>query len=249
MDKLALAKQNFYYAVQRGDIDEVKAALDQRPLNTRAMSWALELAVSIHDSEMARLLLDNGADICVLGNESSSLNRAAAADDVEMVELLLGYSDTSCAMNPALVQAVISNAVDAVRYLLEKGANVRFNGDCCACIAVRNGSFETLELLLDYGVDPHADSYFPIRWAASRNYIEIVNLLLEHDRDHPDIQTRACQAAFDYGLPNELDYAVMVLLVEHGADYTKLEGFESMKRDQVIQHFIALSVGQELLGD
>ena len=41
-------------------------------------------------------------------------------------------------------------------------------------------------------------------------------------------------------------YAIMVLLVERGADYSDLEEFKGMERNEVMRHLMAKAIAEEL---
>jgi ankyrin repeat protein len=157
-------------AVAEKDADLVRQALaqgtDPNHVSDEDAHTVLFWAVFGGRVEIARLLLDAGAQVAAeAGAEASSLH--AAVDDVNlpMVNLLLDHDGTAAldwfdhVDRTPLMIAVEMGSTPIARRLLEAGADVNAHnephiGDTALHIAAANGTLEMVKLLLDAGADP-----------------------------------------------------------------------------------------------
>jgi hypothetical protein len=85
--------------------------------------------------------------------------------------------------NQDLLRASVRGDVQAIRVLLEQGADIHFMKDVCLRNAAGEGRLEAVKLLLKHGADIHAKEDQAIRWASEKGFTEIVLLLLKHGAD------------------------------------------------------------------
>jgi Ankyrin repeats (3 copies)/Ankyrin repeats (many copies) len=111
--------------------------------------------------DVARLLLDHGADINSKDNNGKT----------------------------PLVAAYHSNNLEAMRLLLERGADANTECDGFGLVlhdASYNGQAEVIELLLRHNADVNARSstnWTPLHWASRSGHSEVIQLLLDNGAD------------------------------------------------------------------
>jgi ankyrin repeat protein len=151
-------------------------------------STPLEAAVRGRFHDIARLLLDSGANPNIDGGHGSTALRIAITnDDVEMVQLLLAYGADPALEDPAgtpLKTAVNFSRPKILELLLKAGADAKSFDILRA--ASQEKDPRLAELLLDYGADINAvgnGSYTPLKAAVTYDCLELVKLLLARDAD------------------------------------------------------------------
>lgn len=129
---LGLTDEDFCEAAARGDVESVRHYLTLGfSADTRGPNGltALGLAVRRRQKEMARLLIDRGADVNAgVGGGNTPLMEASSQGDVELVELLLASRADPGATNDngqtALLLAVGEGQESVVRLLIDAGSPV-----------------------------------------------------------------------------------------------------------------------------
>jgi ankyrin repeat protein len=167
-------------------------------VNARSIHYLTPLQTAAEHSrlEVARVLLQHGAKIDATGVEPgqgrTALHIACAKGDISMARLFLEWKAdpnvVSCPPGPLdpdrapgtpLMEAVRSQNVELVTFLLDRGANpnvpVNEGKDSALRTAVLSGPTAITKLLLDRGADPNSSSVVFV--AVSRNSPELVELL------------------------------------------------------------------------
>lgn len=163
MTSLAWASDNIHEAIIKGDLNAVRAILkkDKDLLELRnSDNFTPLLLASFHGQlEIARFLIEKGADIHADDNENSTpLHNAAARGHLDIISLLIenGARINQCDGNgmTALHLAASYGHPECAKLLIEKGANVNareINGRTPLFFNARQGNKEIFQLLLDNG--------------------------------------------------------------------------------------------------
>ena len=230
-------------AARYGDLEMVQVLLDYKsdPIAQDEDNWTpIHDVASRYDyqdefsdipalrADVARLLLERGADLNAQNNNGSTpLHTAAEYGRAEVVGVLLGHGAKACAEDtehrtPLHVAAVGYESVEVVRVLLEHDANT------CAedserrtplHAAAQYGTVEVVRVLLEHGANACAEDSerrTPLHAAAKYERVENVRVLLEHGAnacaEDSDLRT-PLHAAAQYG-----SVEVVRVLLEHGAN-------------------------------
>ena len=149
---------NLRQLVQSPDAANICDGLKATPLHYAAIYGSLEAL---------QFLLDKGADPNAF-NQAGATPLILAAWSFERARLLVEHGAavsvaTTHGITPLLVAAAASGNVRTVRYLLDKGADLRTHdadGEDALTRAALSSDVDTLKLLLDRGADPkHADTF------------------------------------------------------------------------------------------
>ena len=145
-------------AAQRGRADIVKLLLDHKAdpnAAGRDGGTALMLAAENNQPEIVKLLLDRGADPNRQDNNGwTALLKAAYQGNAKCIEILASH--TKLELDRALLVATLMERKDAVKVLLDNGAEVDFrasDGRTPLILAAGKGNKEIVELLLQAGAD------------------------------------------------------------------------------------------------
>ncbi|CAD7084027.1 unnamed protein product [Hermetia illucens] len=165
----------------------------------------LHFACSIGEHQIAKVLLDHGADPNRWDNENKStpLHCAASAGSIECILLLLkrkAQINVGIETRSALHYAVDNNSLECAEILLKYGANPntpQVYTETPLHTAAALGHKECVELLLKYGADVRSQfgkrKLTALHLAAEGDYVDCVKLLLEHgaqvDARNADNQT------------------------------------------------------------
>lgn len=114
----------------------------------------LIMAARYNAPKIMKLLIEHGADVNICSNTWTALMCLASNNDVEFMKIVLDHGAKINFISKdgltALMYAAHYGCIQAVCFLLEKGANknIRFAGDCTACrIASFRGHKDIVELL------------------------------------------------------------------------------------------------------
>lgn len=179
----------FVQAVQEGQIDTVRQAMDENPALSSAHSEeglpAVLLAAYYGHAQLARLLADRRGDLtifeaCVVG-DLARLRALAEADPAQV------NAYAADGFQP-LGLAAFFNQPAVAAYLVEHGAGVNSpsgNGQRVTPLhsAAASGALEIARLLLEIGAEPNArqaGDFVPLHAAAQNGQLEMIELLLAH---------------------------------------------------------------------
>ena len=145
-------------AAQRGRADIVKLLLDHKAdpnVAGRDAGTALMLAAENNQPEIVKLLLARGADPNRQDNNGwTALLKAAYQGNAQCIEILASH--TKQELDRALLVATLMERKDAVKVLLDSGAEVDFrasDGRTPLILAAGKGNKDIVELLLKAGAD------------------------------------------------------------------------------------------------
>jgi ankyrin repeat protein len=213
-----------FAAIRAGDQDKVRRLISQNPKLVNAVTGegqsALVISVYYHQPEIARLLVEGGAEL-------NFFEAAMVGDAGKVAEWL--------AKNPALLDAFSPDGftglgfaaffghTEVARLLLDRSAQVNLASRNPMRVTPLHSSvagrhFEISLMLLEHGADVNAqqqEDFTPLQEAAQNGQIDMVKLILSY---HPAVDARqaggktALRIAIEHGHPEVAD-----LLRKHGA--------------------------------
>jgi hypothetical protein len=156
-------------------------------------SWGntpLTIAAEYGQYEMAKMLLDKGADVNAQGGEyRNALQAASVGDHEQVVKMLL---DNGADVNAqggrfgnALLAASVGGHKQVVKMLLNKGADVNAQGGeyrNALYAASKRGYKQVVKMLVDKGADVNAQGGRfgnALRAASERDHEQVVEMLLD----------------------------------------------------------------------
>ncbi len=223
---------DIHQAVVSGDLRKVTSVIDADTglLNLRDENGRtpLNLSAEIGNKEIARALIDRGADIDLSDSEyRSPMHHAAARGDADMVRLLLErgsttINDTSRARRGGfeggwtpLHLAVLNSWPEVVQLLLDHGADLEARDGILRTplvLAAESRDLRVAEILIERGADINARvirGYSAILWAARRQFEDYVDLLITKKALVADDELpQAFQMAVVGGMEGLYDYVI-----------------------------------------
>ncbi|KAK5131891.1 hypothetical protein LTR08_000479 [Meristemomyces frigidus] len=162
---------------------------DLNPDVNQSSSSPLQQAIRANDIELARYLLELGADVNALNcYKTTPLMYAVKYGSQDMVQLVLAFdpnlSQLSFIGAAAVHWAVWPNRPEVLELLLLAGADCNHpmaDGSTPLHCAVTGGHLQTVECLLTYGADPlrrNEDWRTPLQVAEENGHLEIAELIL-----------------------------------------------------------------------
>lgn len=197
-------KDIFFEAITGGNIDRVKAMLDEDPslVNLRSANGlsALMTACYYHEPGIASLLEERGANLDLY--EAAALGRAGKAAAILDAQPAL-LDEFSGDGFQAVHLAAFFGQQDVMELLLARGARVndyaRNNfGVQPLHSAVAAQNLPISRMLLEHGADVNArqaEDYTPLMEAAQNGQNEMVDLLLAHGADPTARRTNGLTAS------------------------------------------------------
>jgi ankyrin repeat protein len=184
--------QEFFQAIQAGDVPTVKSLLDAEPSLASAQNDGKQSAVlfAVYNGrkEIRDLLIARGLQL--------ALHEAAAAGQLDRVRELVD-ADASLAKSsspdgfPVLALAAVFGHQDVAEYLFAKGAEenaAATNGSGYTALtgAVASGHKSMAAWLMAHGADVnhrYGPGFSPLLTAAANGHREIAEMLLAHGAD------------------------------------------------------------------
>ncbi|OAQ61284.1 Pfs, NACHT and ankyrin domain-containing protein [Pochonia chlamydosporia 170] len=198
-------------------------AVDARANTERT---ALDYALTTFHFDTAKLLIEEGAELCCMGKLSQGpLRNSIVKDHVELVRMLLArgadmHTPNEQGQTP-LADAVLCRSIKVTRLLLEHGANINdiSAGQPLLSTAAMGEDFATVSLLLDFGADPSdfdEDLCTPLHIAVEKENFDIAKLLLDHGANPSAVDHNGVTPLF--GAAQDGSFDIVKDLLERGAD-------------------------------
>lgn len=181
-----------------------------------ALDWTLPTAAANGQTDIAKILLDAGADIGTM--ENNALHMAVLKGHAEMVDLLLERgADPRSENDQPLRFAAIEGHAAIVEKLVAAGADVHVKNDDPLRWAAAKGRTETVKALLAAGADVHAGNEDALRRAAAAGHTEVVKTLLDAGAD--------IDKALEHAVLREEKYAMTALKMRSEDGWRVIDDF------------------------
>jgi ankyrin repeat protein len=224
-------KRKLFYLILDGKYDETKFFLESLTNKEREDIINFDnrnilLAIRNNNLGMAKLLIENGADVNKENkSKETPITEAATLNKFHMVKLLIdAKADVNKQDKSALTLAARKGYFEIAKLLIENGADINKRNECGITPimeAARHGHINIVDLLLTRGAYTKVGiQHTALECAAIGNHLEIIKLLILSgvgvDEEHKDGVTIAMKAA------SEGNLELMQLLLELGADISKV---------------------------
>lgn len=188
---------------------------------------SLHIAVRLKYLNIAKMLLENGADANAVDNSgSTSLHDAASFLGTEkIVKLLLNHGANVDTKNNSgftpVMHAVFEDNVKVLEMLIAVGANVDAGNDYTPLhvAASQSKNLKTLKLLIDAGADLEVkdkNGKTPLNWAVKKENIDTINVLIDAGANVNAISSRGTTLHQATAVSNNIN--IYKLLLKAGAD-------------------------------
>ena len=233
MLKILMARGDFASAarccLQGADVssEQVTQICGSYSAATERRVWLNSMLLQASNASMAKLLLEQGADVAAANNDgSTALMLAALGGHAALIQLLLQHdADVAAADNDgdtALSFAARGGHEAVAQLLLQHGADATAannDGTTALMYAAEGGHEAVAQLLLQHGADVAAannDGLTALMCAAGGGHEAVAQLLLQHGAD---VKAAGSNGATALMCAAEGGHeAVAQLLLQHGAD-------------------------------
>ncbi|MFC2132793.1 ankyrin repeat domain-containing protein [Bacteroidota bacterium] len=168
---IGLIGQNIFSSISKGDIDEIKTILENKPgeINTKqGFLSPLFYAVRLGKNNVAKFLISKGA---------------------EMNEFASDINEFSPLEFTPITDAIRTNNIEIIKFMVENGADLQVKsslGETYLHFAAHLNRTELIEYLINKGIDVNVKkngNLTPLHIASVDGYIEVVKLLIDNGAD------------------------------------------------------------------
>ena len=168
------------WACQVNDYEIAKLLID-KGANINIFPDILRNAADYGYMKIAKLLLDSGFDIY---KNNEALEIAATRNNIKMIELLISYGANIRDNHDMVLQiSAVNGYNDILKLCIEKECNVQVSNNNAIQRAAYYGRMKTMKILIDNGADIHKSSELALNNAVHRNHIDAAKLLLDNGAD------------------------------------------------------------------
>lgn len=213
-------------AIRKGDIEYVKTYLKGGG-NVNAFDQAgkrgqpaLFYSLSMEKTEIAKLLIENGADLTIKSGADNRflITEAAGQGYLDIVEMISNKVKDVSQLNEALLSSAVNSRVEVVELLLKKGANPNAKdkrGNPVVSIIGKNRKL--LEMLINAGADVNVkdqNEQTILMHAAYKGDIELVKFLLSKGAN---VSIKGLRGKTALDLAAQMDNAEVVKVLQGAA--------------------------------
>lgn len=245
------------YAIECNNLDLFTKMLN---LGVVINKYIIMNAVKFANIHIIRLLIKHNCDFNFVNSKSNSMLMCAIyTNNLELVDLIASRTLDLNYINPitknnALTIAIMENFYDIAEYLLNK----KCEPHNLLILAATKNNLISLQLLLKFNADVSATSIkgnTAFTAAASKNYIPILNELIDHVKDKNQLkkiinmQNSMGRTALMYAACNGY-FEIVQILISHGADISieSNEKFTAIDYARIYNHtFLKRYLKTELL--
>lgn len=238
--------QDIYQAVKDGNTEQVEEIIKENPelldIKDQNAMTPLNLAAQEDQFEVAKLLLEKGADPLLGDNENSGpIHLAAISGSVRIIDLLKENGVDIDAKDDngltALHFALSRRQLEMARHLINDGADVKLqtnNSWSTLQFAAISGDLDLVKQIVEKKVDVNdqlENGFTPLFSAVSFGHTDVVKYLVENGADINHEDDRGSQALSLARNPNTFDAAKY--LIKQGADVKHKNEFNQTPLHQV----------------
>lgn len=166
-------------------------------------------AVSTHDADLVKVMLENGADSNLMTpvNKMNTVALAIILNDASMLKLLLSYGakvNEPCCQRLTPLQLSMNKSVEVSKVLLQNGADVQ-------------------QVMQMHGCNQVFLTSPPLIHAVETNNMFLASILLEHGEDINQSYGECTNSPIHYAIQNGNNDMVK-LLIQYGANLNKRNG-------------------------
>ena len=250
-------------AVVKGDVDLTKKALEMEGANPNATINdpshipMFSLATDGHHDQVAKLLIDAGADVNQgSGNKSKPLYHAAKHNRLDFLRILLEKrvsGNESDAIKIFSDENVSIDETDVICTLLEKGVSVDEIdelGRTALSYAAERGYSKATQLLLREDANPNIQDFdmrTPLHWAALKGHYDVVSILVGYGAERSIIDAAGLTAE---ALAKEAGESLVAHMLSHGAsllDQDSKKSESDLDKEIMLRHLKKFSKNFQLL--
>ncbi|XP_068248922.1 kinase D-interacting substrate of 220 kDa-like [Palaemon carinicauda] len=170
-----------FRAAENGHVEAVRKLIQVGANVNHGDGFSLLNAAKNGHLEVVKAFIDAGAD--VNAGEGWILDNAAEAGQTEVMKILIAAGATKEHLDFAMSAAAKGGHFETVKLLLDNGADAKRAG--LLRRAVISGNLDVVKLLLDAGanITYEGSTGYPMHFAASEGYMDIMALLVNHTGD------------------------------------------------------------------
>ena len=177
--------EDFNRAINDGDIEYVKAYLEENKISTEDIKNALmRSAENGHLHVVKYLVEEHQADIHAI-NEYA-LRWSAHNGHLDVVKYLVEENNANIhAQNEGGLRYSAENGhLEIVKYLVEEHqADIHAYNEYALRWSAENGHLEVVKYLVEKGADIHAQNEYALRWGVRSGHLHVVKYLVEKGAD------------------------------------------------------------------
>ena len=171
--------ENIDRAINTGDIEYVKAHLEENKISRKDINNALRRSAENGQLEVVKYLVEeHQADIHV--RDEYALRCSAANGHLDVVKYLVeGHNADIHAADTALRWGASNGHLHVVKYLVSKGSDIHSLDDTALKWSAKHGHLDVVKYLVEKGANIHADNDRSLRWSANNGHLHVVKYLVE----------------------------------------------------------------------
>jgi ankyrin repeat protein/Tol biopolymer transport system component len=237
------AADTIHSAAKNGDMARIEELVNSTPeeLNKQDENGKspLHIAIEMKHTDIARYLIEKGADTSLKDKDNESpLHEAAATGNLEIASLLLergvtSLNDPNAAKHNGFVGnwtplhlACLNRHPEMAQFLLENGADIEAVDGVKRTpliLSVEGRDMRVVKILVENGADINAQAirrYTALLWAARNGFEEMVNYLIDQGTA---IETDMLLTAFEQAALNGMA-RLFELVLERGFNVKEIAG-------------------------